>query len=91
MVILTLFVLTSGAKSASYTYQKFDDPNAVNLTFAQGINDSGQVTGYATANLSTQNGLHGFLRSSNGSTYNIFSYAGSTNPCGINNIGQIVG
>jgi uncharacterized membrane protein len=69
-------------------YRTIDDPNAINGTFANGINASGQVVGYYNAI-----GVHGFLLS--GGQYTTFpddpNGVNSTMPNGINARGQIVG
>src|SRR4029077_7209369 len=67
-----------------------DDPSATSITFAQGINASGDIVGYYQ-NSST--GYHGFLYS--GGSYTTLDdssgAAGSTLAHGINASGQIVG
>src|SRR5262249_22932577 len=70
-----------------YTYTTLDDPLAVMGTFAQGINNSGQIVGSYV-----NNGGHGFLLS--GGTYITLDdpvATQSTSAQGINSAGQIVG
>lgn len=97
-VIPLLFCLTLIAPSAlatSYTYETFDVPTAVE-TWAQGINDSGQVAGYF---MTTHNAtpVNGFVRSATGSIttfYNTSDYCGGPNVTrafAINSSGQISG
>jgi probable HAF family extracellular repeat protein len=69
-----------------YTYIPLDDPSATSGTFAQGINNAGQIVGYY--------GGHGFLYSSG--TFTTLDdplgvSGGRTVAYGINDAGQIVG
>ncbi len=73
------------------TFTSFDDPSAIQ-TIAKGINSSGQITG----SYSDSSGkYHGFLRSSDGSTFTNFDHPSAgpsgTLGWGINDSGQIVG
>src|SRR5690349_17302061 len=79
---------------ATYTFKTLDDPSATGGTFAQGINDSGQLVGYYVDN----SGTHGFV--DNGGTYTTFATVPQnrgqftqsvTTVEGINNFGRIVG
>ena len=65
------------------------DPAGSSATFAQGINNSGQIVGNFN---DAQNVSHGFLRSSAG-TYTTFDYPGATGTyaADINSAGQIIG
>jgi hypothetical protein len=89
--LLALVVLVSGVsplQAQQYNFTNFDYPGGSN-TAAYGINSSGQITGYYY-----NGGWHGFVRSSDGSTFTTFDYPGNvgfTLAHGINDSGQIVG
>src|SRR5579871_3892286 len=71
------------------TYTNFDDPLAPGQTYAEGINDLGQIVGYYVDN---NNIRHGFLDS--GGVFTTIDDglgAGGTVAQGINDAGQIVG
>jgi probable HAF family extracellular repeat protein len=72
-------------------YTTLDDPAAANGTFANGINDAGQIVGgYSGSN----NDNHGFLYNPNGGTYTTIDdplARNGTQAQGINDMGQIVG
>ncbi len=99
-LLIALLVMAPGAQAVTYTFQTFDDPNALvspgyEGTTAQGINDSGQVSGYY---MDTANYHHGFIRSADGSTFTTIddpssnnNGSGNTWPGGINNSGQVSG
>ncbi|NVN92516.1 MAG: hypothetical protein HXX11_18230 [Desulfuromonadales bacterium] len=100
MVILALLILTSAARAASYTFQSFDEPNAFVYpgyegTQPRGINDKGQVSGYYRDSPGYH---HGFIRSSDGTTYTSFDCTSSvcngsgwSYGAGINTSGVAVG
>ena len=69
----------------SYSFSNFDDPNAMTYTFANGVNNVGQVVGSYDAT--------GFLLNTNGSFTDIVAPQAAylTSAIGINNAGQIVG
>src|SRR4051812_6855666 len=83
----------------TYSLVTLDEPKASNGTFAQGINDAGQVVGY----YDDIQGSHGFLLNGSYSTFtcttqtqqsgsNQFSETQSVSTLeGINNSGQVVG
>ena len=73
----------------SYSFASLSDPLATTGTFAQGINDKGQIVGYYFDN---SGGAHGFRYS--GGSYTPIDFQPGTNqtfPEGINDKGQIVG
>jgi uncharacterized repeat protein (TIGR01451 family) len=74
------------------SFTSFDDPSPSQQTQANGINSSGQITGSYT---DSSGKYHGFLRSSDGSTYTNFDHPSAgpsgTIAWGINDSGQIVG
>jgi probable HAF family extracellular repeat protein len=77
------------ADADSFTFTIFHVPDGFGQTTATGINSQGQVVGYFH-----QGGItHGFLRSSDGSSYTILDVPGATNTLawGINDNGLIVG
>src|SRR5437763_323260 len=81
---LALSCIVSFADAESYSYSTISDPLASGNTFAQGINNAGQIVGYYDSS--------GFLYS--GSTYTTITdplATGVTAAYGINNTGQIVG
>jgi len=86
---LMSFTLTSQA--ATYNYTTLDHPNATGFTYANGINDSGQVTG----TFQDATGIHGFLYDPIANTYSTLDHpdanAGSTVAFGINDNGQVIG
>jgi probable HAF family extracellular repeat protein len=89
-VALGLLVGVTGQATAqpSYTFSTLDVPgSSYASTFAQGINDSGQIVGWYV----DAGGRHGFLLD-NG-TYTTLDPSGSirTEAYGINNAGKIVG
>jgi probable HAF family extracellular repeat protein len=76
----------------TYSYTTVDDPaatNSTNGTYAQGINDTGEVVGYY---YDSAGNAHGFRDS--GGNYATLDYPGINNqtfPEDINDKGQIVG
>src|SRR5262245_62836905 len=82
-----MFTGGHGFLEVSGVYSTLDDPSALD-TFAQGINNTGQIVGYYV-NVS---GTHGFLLS--GGSYTTLDgppAATETSAEGINDAGQIVG
>jgi probable HAF family extracellular repeat protein len=73
--------------AASYTFTLIDVPGAT-FTFAQGINDRGEVVGSFD---DTGGNHHGFLRSRGQFTIIDAPTASDTTAAGINNLSQIVG
>jgi probable HAF family extracellular repeat protein len=74
----------------TYTYTPLDDPLAVHGafgTFAQGINDLGQIVGY----YADSSGQHGFLYGNGTWTTLNYPSGNATGAQGINDLGQIVG
>jgi hypothetical protein len=98
---MRLSLLTAGAAALSltyvghaaavpYTYSTFAVPGAHDGTYAQGINDSGEIAGYS---LNASIGYSGFVQSG-GTTTTIQdpnAVAGSTFVYGISNAGAVVG
>ena len=86
LVVLGLTLSPMGQVKADYTFTAFDVPDTT-LTYALGINDSGQIVGYTYTVAGYQ--YHGFLLDVDG-TYTTLDVApGSVD--GINDSGQIVG
>src|SRR4051794_32839876 len=86
---LALCLFTPGqARAASYTFTTINNPLATGMTYAFGINDSGQVTGY----YNNATGTHGFV-DTNGTftTINDPLATGGTLAYGINDNGQVTG
>ena len=89
--VLAMALTIPFARAESYTFVNIDVPGATS-TSPTGINNSGQISGtwYDNANNS-----HGFLRSSDGSTFTTIdppNAAPNSLRCnGINNLGQVVG
>ena len=92
--LFCLALIPSVAWAVSYTFETFDVPTAVE-TWAQGINDSGQVSGYFMLN-HTVTPVHGFMRSASGSI-TTFDYTSAdcpfpeTRAFAINGSGQVAG
>ena len=78
----------AGASAEPYTFTTIDVPGALYGSYAQGINDAGQVTGYYFDGT----GAHGFV-DTNGAftTINVPGATGSTYAFGINTAGQVTG
>ncbi|SRR6266568_1394144 len=74
------FLLSGGV------YTNVDFPGPVHSTFAQGINDSGEIVGYYQ-----NTAIHGFVDL--GGVFSTLDFPGatSTSPRGVNNAGDIVG
>ena len=105
--VLAFLAAGRPAWAGSFTYTTLDHPlvgvltnslfGPVQFTSANGINNQGEIVGSFT----DAGGLHGFQRSSNGSTWTSFDTPGSSNapgfpsegtlPNGINSSGQIAG
>jgi probable HAF family extracellular repeat protein len=87
------FSKRDGQMTTTYSYTTVDDPaatNSTNGTYAQGINDMGEVVGYY---YDSAGNAHGFLDM--GGIYTTLDFSSGTNnqtfPEGINDKGQIVG
>jgi probable HAF family extracellular repeat protein len=88
IVLATALALATEARcDYTYSYATIDYPGASG-TWAEGINDAGQVTGCYQEG----SNIHGFLYDGL-STYTPFDYPGASRtwPSGINNLGHIAG
>ncbi|MBN2270026.1 MAG: thrombospondin type 3 repeat-containing protein, partial [Sedimentisphaerales bacterium] len=88
IVLATALTLATEARcDYTYSYATIDYPGAIG-TWAEGINDADQVTGYYMEG----SNIHGFLCDGLG-TFTPLDYPGAsrTYPSGINNTGSIVG
>lgn len=92
-VLLSLAVVSPHADANVYTFAAFNIPGASYGTYAQGVNDAGQIVGFYQSA-----GNYGFLRDSDG-TYRMvdvsgatqYYYAEGTVANGINGNGNVVG
>jgi probable HAF family extracellular repeat protein len=89
---LALTLMGTGCTLAGpFTFIALNDPTATSGTYAEGINNSGQIVGY----INTASDSYGF--SYDGSAYtalvdpNAISGSGGTRAFGVNDAGQIVG
>jgi hypothetical protein len=69
------------------SFVEFDAPGATGGTSAQAINAQGSVTG----SYADPNGLHGFVRTIDGTITSFEAVPGDTSPCCINGTGTIAG
>jgi probable HAF family extracellular repeat protein len=87
-LVITPMAAGSSANAANFSFTQIDVPGA-NRTFAEGINDAGQIVGAIFDSTS----LHGFLNTRGSFTQIDVPVPGAvdTLPRGINDAGQIVG
>ena len=88
LAFMAFLIASASLALGQGTYVQIDDPDGVNGTYVQGIDNAGDIVGFYTdATITT----HGFLLS--GGVYTTIDYPGSQNTelYGVNAVGQIVG
>lgn len=83
-----LFLVAITPLTAQGTYTQIDAPNAINGTFAYGIDTAGDVTGYF---MDAGSVVHGFFLSAGNYTTIDYPGAGGTTLFAVNDLGQFVG
>ncbi len=89
-LLMMALAATAHPVQAGYVFTNVEDPGNVNGTFATGINDTGQVTGYY---VDSSGFTHGFVMSPGGVFTNVEDpgNVNGTFATGINDTGQVTG